>query len=140
MKIVPYLNFDGNCAEAIAFYEKVFGEKAMILYYKDTAKFDPSFVIEKGKENWVMHANVNLPDGEMIQFADCADNGKAVGTNICLQLNYKTGEEVKAAYAALKDGAKKILCDAQPTFYSPMYAELVDKFGIRWSIIQEAQS
>ncbi len=139
MKIIPYLNFNGNCAQAIEFYEKVFCAKAMTLYYKDTAKFDPSFTIDKGKENWVMHSNMNLPDGEMIQFADCADNGKAVGTNICIQLNYKTADEVKATYMALKDGAR-IICDAQPTFYSPMYAELVDKFGIRWSIIQEAQS
>lgn len=138
MKIIPYLNFNGNCAEAVSFYEKVFAAKARVLFYKDTAQFDPSFKIEKGKENWVMHANMNLPDGEMLQFADCDVNGKAAGTNICIQVGYKTADEVKATYAALKDGAK-IICDAQPTFYSPMYAELVDKFGIRWSIIQDAQ-
>ena len=139
MKLLPYLNFNGNCAQAIAFYEKAFGAKAMVLCYKDALKYDPTCKIDKGKEKWVMHANMNLTDGEMIQFADCEENGKAVGTNICLQLTYNTADEVRLIFNALKSGGR-IICDAQPTFYSPMYAELVDKFGIRWSIMQEMQA
>jgi PhnB protein len=36
MKIKPYLHFNGNCAEAIEFYEKAFGVKAHVLRYIDT--------------------------------------------------------------------------------------------------------
>jgi uncharacterized glyoxalase superfamily protein PhnB len=39
MKLTPYLNFNGNCAQAIEFYEKVFGAKADKILYKDAAKF-----------------------------------------------------------------------------------------------------
>ena len=29
MKLTPYLNFDGNCAEAMAFYAELFGGKVV---------------------------------------------------------------------------------------------------------------
>ncbi|MCL2062081.1 MAG: VOC family protein [Firmicutes bacterium] len=137
MKLLPYLNFNGTCKEAIVFYEKVFNAKAEILLYEDMPKFDKSMPVPKGKEKWVMHANMNLPDGVMIQFADCEDNAKVMSTNICLQLTFKTADEIKEIYAALKDDGK-ILCECQPTFYAPLYAEVVDKFGVRWSIMQES--
>ena len=36
MKVQPYLNFDGRCDEAIAFYRKALGaEVTMIMRYKD---------------------------------------------------------------------------------------------------------
>lgn len=135
MKIVPYLNFNGNCAKAIAFYEKIFGVKAETCFYKDISQFDPTFKVKKGQENWVMHSCMKIAAGVEIQFADCEDNGKNVGTNICLQLTYETAEQVLSVFKSIK-ACGKIICDAAPTFYAPLYAELVDKFGIRWSIMQ----
>ena len=78
---------------------------------------------------------MKIAEGLEIQFADCDVNGKNVGTNICLQLTYETADEVKAMYNALKEGGT-VICAEQPTFYSPMYSELIDKFGIRWTIMQ----
>lgn len=124
MKLVPYLNFNGNCKDAIAFYETVFKAKAEFALYEDMAKFDASMPIPKGKEKWVMHGVIKLSDGVELQLADDENNAKNMATNICLQLTYKTADEVKAIYAALKTGGK-ILCDCQPTFYAPLYAELV---------------
>ena len=136
MKLLPYLYFNGNCAQAIAFYEKVFGTKAEVMTYKDAKRFDPNFKAEKGRENWVIHACMKIADGVEIQLADCDENGKNIGTNICLQLSVTTADEVKATYSTLKEGGKNIH-DPQPTFYSPMFSELIDKFGIHWCVMQE---
>jgi len=35
MKISPYVSFNGNCAEAVAFYEKAFNVKAEVMRYSD---------------------------------------------------------------------------------------------------------
>ena len=136
MKLLPYLNFNGNCAKAIAFYEKVFNAKTESCFWGDIGKFDPKMQCPKGKEKLVMHACMNIADGVTFQLADCEDTGKDVGTNICLQLTYKTANECKSVYEALKVGGK-VLCKLAPTFYAPLYADLIDKFGIRWSIIQD---
>jgi PhnB protein len=87
-------------------------------------------------EGWVMHACMNISDNVGLQFADCDVNGRDTGTNICLQLTYDNADDVKNIFNVLKKEGRTI-CDAQPTFYSPMYAEVVDKFGVRWSIMQE---
>lgn len=135
MKLLPYINFNGNCAKAIAFYEKVFNAKAEgTCFYKDMAQFDPKMEIPQGKEKWIMHSGMKIADGVEIQLADCADMGPNVGTNICLQLTCEKAEEVTSTYNALKAGGK-VLCKLMKTFYAPLYGEVVDKFGIRWSVM-----
>jgi len=139
MKLLPYLNFNGNCSKAIAFYEKVFGVKAECCTWADIVKFDPKAEVPKGKEMLIMHACMKTANGIEFQLADCEDNGKNVGTNICLQLTYKSAEEVKAVYEALRSGGK-VLCKLAPAFYAPLYSELIDKFGIRWSVMQHSEA
>lgn len=137
MKLVPYINFNGNCTKAIAFYEKVFNVKAEgTCSYKDIAQFDPKAVITKGQEKWIMHSGMKIANGVEIQLADCADNGSNVGTNICLQLTYEKADEATVIYNALKAGGK-VLYKLQKVFYAPLYGEVVDKFGIRWSIMMQ---
>src|SRR5690606_41268935 len=36
MRLIPYLNFDGTCAEAFRFYERVLGGQAQIMRMGDT--------------------------------------------------------------------------------------------------------
>lgn len=135
MKLLPYINFNGNCIKAIAFYEKVFQAKAEgTCFYQDMKQFDPKAEVPKNQEKWVMHSSLKIADGLEIQLSDCADMGPKVGTNICLQLTYENAEEVKAIYNALKTGGT-VLCKLSPAFYAPLYGEVVDKFGIRWSIM-----
>jgi len=136
MKLLPYLSFNGNCREAIAFYEKVFKVKAEACTWGDMPKFDPGAEVPKGKEKFIMHACMKCSDGIEFQLADCEDTGKNVGTNVCLQLTYKTAAECKSIYEALKVGGK-VLCELAPAFYAPLYSELVDKFGVRWSVMQD---
>jgi len=136
MKLQPYINFNGNAVDAIAFYEKAIGLKADACTWGDITKFDPNAEVPKGKEKWIMHACMDAADGTKFQLADCDEGAKNPGTNICLQLTYKTAGEVTAVYNALKDGGT-ILCELAPAFYAPLYSELIDKFGIRWSVMQD---
>ena len=54
MKINPYLNFPGNCEEAMKFYESVFGGKlTKIVRFKDMPMEGQE--IPKGCKNMVMH-------------------------------------------------------------------------------------
>lgn len=136
MKLLPYLNFNGNCAKAIAFYEKVFNAKAESCTWADITKFDPKAEVPKGKEKWIMHSCMKIADGIEFQLADCDQGAANPGTNICLQLTYKTAEQVTAVYQAIKGGGK-VICKLAPAFYAPLYGEIVDKFGIRWAVMQD---
>ena len=134
-RISPHIAFNGNCAEAIKFYETAFKTTAQVFFYKDSPP-DPNWPIPPGKENWVMQAALDVFKGFKLQLCDCSDQGSNPGTNICLQLTYQRADEITEIYNALSDGGK-ILCPLGKQFWADLYGEFVDKFGIRWSVMSE---
>ena len=138
MKASPYLIFNGNCTEAIELYEKAYGTKIVgFCRYKD-APPSPDFPIQPGTEELVMHSI--LPIGnETIYLCDTTPEHPVAfgsGAFACVELN--DAEGVKAAFDVLKDGGK-VFCEAQQTFWNIYYAEVEDKFGLKWTIMVEEQ-
>ncbi|MDO7785900.1 hypothetical protein P6N53_01490 [Desulforamulus aquiferis] len=55
-----YINFNGNCREAVAFYAEVFAaEKPQIMTLGDTPAC-PEFSIPEEAKNLVMHTRLNI--------------------------------------------------------------------------------
>ena len=137
MKTSPYLVFNGNCLEAIKLYEKAFKTKANYFQYKDTPPSE-DYPIKAGTEEYIMHAVLPI-GGEAIYLSDTTPDQPAVfGNSVfpCVELD--SPEAVVEAFEALKEGGK-VFCAAQETFWSKCYAELEDKFGIKWSIMLEEE-
>lgn len=135
MKASPYFIFNGNCMEALKLYERAFGTKASYCQYKDTPPSE-EYPIQPGTEALVMHGI--LPIGnETIYLCDTTPDKPAAfggGAFACVELD--DAESVKAAFEVLKEGGK-VFCEAQETFWNKCYAELEDKFGLKWSIMIE---
>ena len=132
MKISPYVAFNGNCADAIAFYEKAFNAKAEIMRYKD-APSDGGYEPSEGTENYVMHAQFDIY-GETVMMADVPpEHAVEVGDNITIMLEFDSIESAKSAFDALKEGGE-ISMELQETFWSKLFGSLTDKFGINWNI------
>lgn len=135
MKSSPYLVFNGNCMEAIKVYEKAFKTEACLCQYKD-APPNEAYPLRPGTEELVMHCILRI-GGEALYMADTTPDMPASfgnGSFPCIELD--NAEEVKAAYEVLKEGGK-VFCEAQETFWNKCYAELEDRFGLKWSIMIE---
>ncbi len=130
---VPYLTLNGNCEEAVKFYQKVLGGETSIMRYGD-APPDPSFPVPDSMKNLVMHAQ--LKNGEhVIYLSDAMPNAPVTaGNNISFVLEFATKEETAAMFKALSEGGK-IEADLQETFFSPLYGRFTDKFGIAWQLL-----
>ena len=135
MKASPYLMFNGNCMEAIKLYEKAFNTKVNYCQYKD-APSSEHYPKKPGTEELVMHGV--LPIGnETIYLADTAPDQPSIfgnGSFVCVELD--NAGDIKSAFEALKEGGK-VFYEVQETFWSKCYAELEDKFGLKWSIMIE---
>ena len=132
MRICPYIAFNGNCAEAVAFYEKVLNVKAEIMQYKDAPPED-GYQMPEGTENLVMHAQFEI-DGATVMFCDVPpETPVKYGENITIMAEFDTVEKAKAAFEALKEGGE-VDMDIQETFWSKCFGSLTDKFGISWYI------
>ncbi|HBW38832.1 VOC family protein [Desulfosporosinus sp. BICA1-9] len=130
--LVPYLVFNGNCEEAVNFYQGVLGGESQILHFSD-APPNPAFPVPEEIKNFVLHAELRK-DGHVIRFSDTFPNTPSnAGNNISFSLEFDTKEETKAMFEALSVGGN-VEMDLNETFFSPLYGKFTDKFGIRWQV------
>ena len=131
MAIGIYINFNGNCREAVEFYAHVFKtEEPKIMTYGNTPP-NPEFVLPEEAKNLVMHALLNI-NGSNVMFSDVFPGSSFIeGNNITLVVGSKNIDEIKSLFNELKEGGT-IEMDLQETFWSKCYGSLTDKFGIGW--------
>jgi PhnB protein len=132
MKISPYIAFNGNCKEAVEFYEKVFNVKAEIMYYKD-APAENGYETTAANENLVMHAQFAI-DNEIIMLCDVPPESPVkIGDNITVMLEFDSITATTTIFDALKVGGE-ISMELAETFWSKLFGSLTDKFGVNWNI------
>lgn len=136
MAVNVYLNFNGNCHEAIEFYSKVFNtEKPKIMTFGDMPP-NPEFPLTEDVKNLVMNASLNI-NGSIVMFSDTPSYMPFIaGNNISLVLNIKNADEIKSLFDKLKEGGS-VAMELQETFWSKCYGFLTDKFGIGWQLSLE---
>jgi PhnB protein len=128
-----YIFFDGNCAEAMRFYERVTGGKIlMMLKYSDSpVPHDPK-MCAPGDMDRVMHANLVI-EGRSLMASDTPAGQFKPMQGFSLSLTYATPEEAKARFDMLADGGT-VQMPFAPTFWSKGFGMVVDKFGTPWMV------
>ncbi|MEL1135108.1 VOC family protein [Desulfitobacterium sp. THU1] len=130
--LIPYITFNGDCEEAVKFYQSALGGETQILRYGD-APPNPNFPVSEEMKNRVLHAELRK-DGHIIR---CADNFPGApftqGNAISFAVEFSSEEEIRKAFADLSQGGT-VEMDLQKTFFSPLYAKFTDKFGVHWQL------
>ena len=127
----PYLFFNGNCAEAIRFYEKALdGKLAGMMRYGESP--EPSHC-PAGSADRIMHAAIDL-NGQLLMASDVPSGESYEGMkNVSLSLFYRTVDEARRAFTALGEGGKVTMPLAE-TFWADIFGMLTDRFGTSWMI------
>ena len=133
MAINAYINFNGNCREAVEFYVEVFGtEKPIIMTYGDTPP-NPEYPLSEEVKKLIMHTRLNIT-GSIVMFSDTFPGSPYIsGNNISLSITTKNIDEIKSIFNKLKE-AGTVGMELQETFWSKCYGSLTDKFGIEWQV------
>ncbi|GAA3404023.1 VOC family protein [Paenibacillus hodogayensis] len=130
MAVGAYLNFNGNCREAVEFYGKAFDTEPQIMSFGD-APPNPEYPLPDEAKSLVMHARIHV-HGSDIMFSDVFPGMPfVVGSNISLSVVTEDLDAIKSAFERLKEGGT-IIMDLQETFWSKSYGSLTDKFGVQW--------
>ena len=130
--VTPYLNFNGNCKEAIEFYKEVFDvSEIKILTFKD-ANLDNKDLLDIITLNQVMFCEM-LIKGSKINMSDGLQE-KTQGHRISLVVECDSTQEVlHIAHCLSEDG--KVLIEVGPQNFAAMFASIVDKYDISWQVI-----
>ena len=127
--IVPYLMFNGNATEALAFYAKALDGKTLFQQsYGDSPMAND---IPDEYKSKVMHASFQAGDLSFMVSDGMPGQPVNGGTNLSLSLNFKAVADIDKTFAALSEGAT-ITMPLQDTFWGAKFGMLTDKFGINW--------
>jgi PhnB protein len=132
MALDTYLFFDGNCAEAMRFYERALGGKLkMMMTHAESP--GGAHNAPPGMANRIMHAALEL--GDRVLMASDAMAGEPYGgmKNFSLSLSYKTNEEAQRIFDALAQGGKVTMPFAK-TFWADGFGMVSDRFGTPWMV------
>ncbi len=138
MAIEVYINFDGNCREAVTYYAEIFKtEKPNIMTFSDGPQ-NPDFPIPEEAKNRVMHTELTI-FGSRVMFSDTFPGWNFVqGNNISITIISNDTEAITNAFHKLKEEGK-VGMDLQVTFWSKLYGTVTDKFGISWQFSHEEE-
>ncbi len=136
-KLNPYLNFDGNCEEAMTFYKNALGvefAEGGIMRFGDMPGDQQ---LPQDVKNRVMH--VALPVGDNILMASDTWEGAPTkfveGTNIYLSLGLDSKEEADRLFGILSEGGKIEMPMSQQFF--GYFGSFTDKYGVQWMLTAE---
>jgi len=131
MAVDIYMNFNGNCREAVEFYAQVFKtEKPQIMTFGDSPQ-SPDYVLPEEAKDLILHTRLNI-QGSNVMFSDTFPGMPFVaGNNISLAIVNEDLDELKTLFSQLQEGGK-VGMELQETFWSKCYGSLTDKFGIEW--------
>ena len=130
MRISPHLCFDGQCRSAFEFYHQTLGGslKTMLSYGQSpmASQIDPKW------HDRIVHATLELDDVELTGVDQLPHEfQKPQGFFVTLTLADVT--RARSVFEALSKGGEQRLA-FEPTFWSPGFGVVIDRFGIPWEI------
>jgi PhnB protein len=139
MLVQPYLSFGGRCQEAVEFYSDVLGaEVQMLIRFKESPEPPPPGMIPDDWGDKVMHACLKIGDTLVMASDGCAGK-EASFSGFSLSLSVANEAEADRTFAALSDRGQ-VTMPLGKTFFSPRFGMLVDRFGVSWTVVAQAEA
>ena len=125
--IIPYLNFNGNAAEALAFYSKALGGNVT----QSSTFGEANMAQDETMKDKILHAVFEA--GELkFMVSDCPPGvSVSEGNQVSLSLNFNDLETIEKTFTALAEGGQ-ITMPMQDTFWGARFGMTKDKFGVHW--------
>ena len=126
-----YISFDGNCAEAMRFYETTLGGRIEAMM--TVAQSPMADQMPPGSDDRIMHAQLALDNGVLMAgdaMGGCPYQGM---TGFSLTLTYPDASQARDVFARLSEGGK-VTMPVESTFWADAFGMLVDRFGTPWIV------
>ena len=127
-----YLAFDGNCAEAMHFYEQALDARLQTLLSNGQSPMAAHITPEH--HDRILHAYLVLPGSGALMAADSMPEMPYEGMKgFSLALNYPTVAQAEHVFNALATGGT-VSMSMQAAFWAKTSGMLTDRFGTPWII------
>jgi PhnB protein len=130
MQINPYLSFNGKCAAAFKFYEKVLGGKLlMMMTYGESPMAAQTAPDHKDR---IVHARLAVGD-MLLMGADAPPQFYTPMQGMVVTIGVDTPAEAERVFTALAENGT-VRMPIQETFWAQRFGMLIDQFGTPWMV------
>lgn len=136
MRINPYLNFNGQCAEAFRTYERVLGGK--ITFMQTHGESPMADQVGPDWQDAVMHTTLEVGD-QVIMGSDAPPPHFEQPQGFSVSIVLGDPAEAERIFAGLSEGGQ-VRMPMQKTFWAERFGMCVDRFGIPWIVNCDAGS
>lgn len=135
LNIIPFLLFDGNCAETMSFYQNCLGGDLTLTRLGDTPMKDR---LPKEQHHKVVYAHLKSNAVEFSATDWLHQTRKfSQGNTVAMYLNGGTYNELKGIFDKLSEEADPGLLDELKEMPFGIYGHLADKYGVHWFFVAE---
>lgn len=129
----PYLNFNGNAAQAVEFYQRTLGARV-----EQIMRFDQAPGMEASEENKrrIMHCQLRIGAAVLMVSDTMPGAPEQRETNMHVVLHFSDVDDLNGRFAALSEGGK-VSYPVHDAFFGAKFGMLVDPFGVPWMLICE---
>ena len=130
MPTIPYIHFDGTCAEALTFYADVFGgTDVQMMRYADV----PDMPEAMKTSTRIIHGQVTLGDGVLMASDYPPGMAAAPQGSVSIMQTLSSVPAGQAAFDRLAEGGH-VVQPFGPSFFSPGFGMVTDRFGTHWML------
>jgi len=130
LNLTPFLLFDGNCAEAMAFYHSCLGGELTLTRLRDTPMKD---TVPDEHHNKVVYAHLQ---SRAMEFSATdwmhATRSWTQGNTVALYVTSDALSDLREIFDKLSVGADHDLLDELQDLPFGTYGHLADRFGVHW--------
>ena len=131
MKLHTFLNYGGNCEQALRFYEQHLGGKIAMLMRRSEQPDQP--VTWPGWETSIQYGLMELGETQLTA-SDVPPDRFQPMRSAYLTLTVASATEAERIWALLAEGGQ-ITMRLEETFFATRFGQLRDKFGTLWMIM-----
>ena len=125
-----YLNFNGQCREAMLFYQECLGGE---LTMQKISESPMAAQMSSEAAARILHSSLTRAGILLMMASDMIGAGICPGNSVGLCLSCSSDQELNMIFEKLSAGGKVKMAPHQ-SFWGSTYSELTDKYGMNWML------
>jgi PhnB protein len=131
--IHPYIVTEGRGREAVEFYKEAIDAQVLQVQKFGDMPASPDFLIPDEMKQRIINAHLKVGDTDLMISDTFADQTLPIGDQVTISLATNDIEKTREVFTRLQEEGQ-VLMALEETFWSPLYGQVKDKFGVTWQV------
>ncbi|MGA9639391.1 VOC family protein [Flavobacterium sp.] len=132
----PYLTFDGNCREAMLFYQYSLGGQLLMQTVGETPMAEK---LPQNIQHFILHASLSVNHNLLMGSDLVCDKGLNKGNSVAIALHCSSEIEINKYYSSLS-AKGQINQPLSESHWGTLFGDITDQFGVHWFLYYDKKN